>query len=154
MIWSEILFFLPYRIKKFLDRSLWDHLVICIQLIWWKLWRTFISKPVPLYGWRLILYEYSQTCFSLGPILFLSLLTVYPHQLPAIALIAYIADLRSGIFFARDLKPKSNKDWFQISINLLQDRVNDSDAVSPERVRLSSMPVKPSIRKSSCITSQ
>src|SRR5436190_22989117 len=88
------------------------------------------TKPVPLYGWRFILYEYSQTCFSLGPILFLSLLTVYPHQLPAIALIACIADLRSGVFFARDLKLKSNKDWFRISINLSQDRINNSDAIS------------------------
>ena len=145
MIWSEILFFLPYRIKKFLDRSLWDHLVICIQLIWQKLCALLSPKLVPLYGWRLILYEYSQTCFSLGPILFLSLLTVYSHQLLAIALIACIADLRSSIFFAQDLKLKSNKDQFQISINLSQDRINDSDAVSLERVRLSLMLIKPSI---------
>ncbi len=36
-------------------------------------------KPVPLYGRWLIWYEYCQTCCPLGPILFLSLLTVYPH---------------------------------------------------------------------------
>ncbi|CAI2194059.1 652_t:CDS:1, partial [Funneliformis geosporum] len=67
----------------------------------------------------------------------------YPHQLPAIALIACIADLRSGIFITQDLKPKSNKDWFQISINFSQDHINDSDAVTPERIRLLLIPVKP-----------
>ncbi len=70
-----------------------------------------------------------------------------------IILIAFIADLRSDFFFAWDLKPKNNKDWFWISINLSQDYVNDSDIVLLERVHLLSMSVKSNIWKNSYITS-